>query len=67
LKPTARFPGHIDTTTGHVEFGDISHPQIDDLLDDLAELALSKGGQVVVVPAKRMPTETGAAAIYRYQ
>jgi hypothetical protein len=60
-------PGHIDTATGHVEFGDISHPQIDDLLDDLAELVLSKGGQVVVVPAKRMPTETGAAAIYRYQ
>jgi hypothetical protein len=36
------------------------------LIDDLAELVLNKGGQVVVAPAERMPTDTGAAAIYRY-
>jgi hypothetical protein len=59
-------PGHIDRANGSIEFGDISHPQVDDLLDDLAELVLEKGGQVVVVPAERMPVETGAAAIYRY-
>jgi hypothetical protein len=59
-------PGHVDSSTGHLEFGDISHPQINDLLDDLAELVLNKGGQVVVVPQERMPTGTGAAAIYRY-
>lgn len=59
-------PGHLDTSTGNLEFADLSHPQIDDLLDDLAELVLSKGGQVVVVPQERMPTGTGAAAIYRY-
>ncbi len=58
-------PGHI-SANGQVEFSDISHPQVDDLLDDLAELVLNKGGQVVVVPSERMPTETGAAAIYRY-
>lgn len=38
----------------------------DERLDDLGELALRGGGQVVVVPAARMPTRTGAAAIYRY-
>lgn len=59
-------PGHIDSSSGRIEFGDISHPQIDDLLDDLAELVLNRRGQVVVVPAERMPTGTGAAAIYRY-
>ena len=58
-------PGHL-SASGQVEFSDISHPQVDDLLDDLAELVLNKGGQVVVVPSERMPTETGAAAIYRY-
>lgn len=39
---------------------------IDDRLDDTAELALRNGAQVVVVPAARMPTRTGVAAIYRY-
>jgi hypothetical protein len=59
-------PGHIDSSTGKLEFGDIHQPHIDDLLDDLAELVLKKGGQVVVVPEERMPTGTGAAAIFRY-
>lgn len=59
-------PGHLDSSNGQIEFGDINHPQVDDLIDDLAELVLNKGGQVVVVPAERMPTATGAAAIYRY-
>jgi hypothetical protein len=38
----------------------------DDLLDDLAELALSKKSEVVVLPSDRMPTTSGAAAIFRY-
>jgi hypothetical protein len=59
-------PGHLDSLNGQIEFADMSHPQADDLIDDLAELVLNKGGQVVVVPAERMPTDTGAAAIYRY-
>ncbi len=59
-------PGHLDPLNGHIEFADIDHPQVDDLIDDLAELVLNKGGHVVVVPADRMPTATGAAAIYRY-
>jgi hypothetical protein len=61
-----QIPGHLDSKNGSIEFGDIDHPQIDDLIDDLAELVLTKKGQVVVVPAERMPTSTGAAAIYRY-
>ncbi len=41
-------------------------PEKDDQLDDVGELALRNGGQVIVVPAARMPTRTGIAAIYRY-
>jgi hypothetical protein len=40
---------------------------IDDRLDDIAETTLGNRGQVVVVPAMRMPTRSGAAAIYRFQ
>jgi hypothetical protein len=59
-------PGRINAATGDIEFDDLAHPEVDDVLDDLGALALKMGGQVVVVPTERMPTETGIAAIYRY-
>ena len=66
IEANREIPGHLDEATGRVEAAEISHPKVDDLLDDLGELVLRKGGQVVVVPTERMPTETGAAAVYRY-
>jgi hypothetical protein len=59
-------PGTFDAGTGTVAFGELEHPAVDDLLDDLGERALRAGGEVVIVPAERMPTDTGAAAIFRY-
>ena len=59
-------PGRIDAATGDVEFDDLAPLEIDDALDDLGALALKMGGEVVIVPTERMPTETGIAAIYRY-
>ena len=44
----------------------IPGPNGDDLLDDLAELVLQRGGHVVVVPAADMPTSTGLAATFRF-
>lgn len=58
--------GRIDAATGQIEFADQAHPEIGDLLDDLGELVLKMGGQVVIVPSERMPTLTGIAAIYRF-
>lgn len=59
-------PGVFDAATGEVTFSDFDDPEIDDLLDDIAERGLKAGGDVMIVPAERMPTETGVAAIYRY-
>lgn len=59
-------PGCIDVATGEIATGDLSHPNVDDLLDDIGEKVLRKSGEVVIVPAERMPTRTGAAAIYRF-
>jgi hypothetical protein len=36
------------------------------VIDDLAEAVLRTGGEVVVVPAARMPTDTGLAATFRH-
>jgi len=47
--------------------GGASAPLVgDDPLDDLAEAVLRQKGNVVVVPAERMPTTTGLAATYRF-
>jgi sirohydrochlorin ferrochelatase len=59
-------PGRIDASTGRVAFAELADPEVDDTLDDLAELVLNAGGRVVVVPAARMPSTTGVVAIYRF-
>jgi hypothetical protein len=59
-------PGRINAATGDIELDNLTHPEVDDVLDDLGTLALKMGGQVVIVPTERMPTKTGIAAIYRY-
>jgi hypothetical protein len=66
IEAERQIPGRIDAATGGIERGDLAHPEVDDLLDELGELVLKQGGQVVVVPAERMPTPTGLAAIYRF-
>lgn len=59
-------PGRIDRDTGAVHRGELADAHTDDLLDDLAELTLRMAGEVIIVPAARMPTTTGAAAVYRF-
>ncbi|HSI88599.1 MAG TPA: hypothetical protein VK918_06055, partial [Pyrinomonadaceae bacterium] len=57
--------GHVDPESGAIESAEADTPA-DDVLDDLSEMTLAHGGEVIVVPAEQMPVETGAAAIYRF-
>ena len=66
IEARREIPGRIDAATGDIEFENLEHPDVDDVLDDLGILALKMGGNVVIVPSERMPTQTGIAAIYRY-
>lgn len=59
-------PGRVDPQTGAITRTAVAEPGGDDLLDDVGELVLRTGGEAVIVPAERMPTRTGLAAIYRY-
>lgn len=59
-------PGHVDETTGKVSLADMSRPDVDDVLDDLGELARKHGAEVFIVPGDQLPSDTGVAAIYRY-
>jgi hypothetical protein len=58
--------GTLDRSSGQIEVAPLRDPEVDDLLDDLGELVEAMGGQVVVLPADRMPVDTGLAAIFRY-
>jgi len=66
IEADRRIPGRINGEAGEVEFKDLNHPEVDDLLDDLGELVLKTGGRLVVVPADQMPTMTGVAATCRF-
>lgn len=66
LEADREIPGRIDASTGAVTLDELDNPEVDDLLDDLGEYVLKSGGEVIVVPAERMPTTTGLAAIYRF-
>jgi hypothetical protein len=66
IEADRQIPGRIDAATGAVETDELSESDVDDMLDDLGEIVVRAGGEVVVVPAERMPTSTGVAAIYRY-
>lgn len=52
--------------TGNTQQKDMINPRVDDLLDDMGELVMKMGGQVMVLPSGKMPSETGLAAIFRY-
>jgi len=58
--------GKIDKATGKIKPGELSSPELDDVLDDLAEMVLRMNGEVVVVPSEQMPSATGVAALYRF-
>ncbi len=59
-------PGRIDVNTGQILSGDLADPEVDDVLDDIAELVLKNRGETVIFPNSMMPSASGIAAIYRY-
>ncbi|MEX2490561.1 MAG: hypothetical protein WD425_02250 [Nitrospirales bacterium] len=66
IEADRQIAGRLDCATGEVKLADLSHPQVDDLLDDLGELVEKMGGRVLIIPAERMPGRTGLAATYRH-
>jgi hypothetical protein len=59
--------GRADRTTGEVTLhAGQSGPQDDDVLDDLAEIVLARGGEVLVLDPSRMPDDLSAVATFRW-
>lgn len=58
--------GRIDPSTGRIDPSELGNPRVDDVLDDLGAMVEKMGGQVYVLPAERMPCNTGVAASFRH-
>lgn len=62
-----RVAGKVSREDRTIELSeDFSNPEVEDVLDDLAEMVLRRGGEVKVIPSQYMPTDSGVASIYRY-
>jgi hypothetical protein len=66
IEAERRVTGQVDVLTGEIQLYNLNNPETNDLLDDLGQLVLKKGGNVIIVPSENMPTSTGIAAIYRF-
>jgi Bacterial archaeo-eukaryotic release factor family 3 len=66
LEQERRIPGRMGDDSGRISRADARDPYVSDLLDDFANAATAHAGSVVVLPKNKMPTDTGAAAIFRY-
>jgi hypothetical protein len=59
--------GHLDRETGALEVHEHQRDTEDaDVIGDIAEAVLLRGGDVYELPAHRMPSRSPVAAIYRY-
>jgi hypothetical protein len=61
-----RIGGTIDAATGAITLDTTADPTGADVLDDVGEQVLRTGGEVIVVPSERMPSDSGVAAAFRY-
>lgn len=61
IEENRNIPGEMVDEMGTLRFGGNEN-----LLDDLASMVLHNHGQVVVLPAEKMPNDRGLAAIYRF-
>lgn len=58
--------GTLDRTSGAIVIENGSSANGQDVLDELALIVLDTGGEVIVIPSDRMPSQTGVAALFRY-
>lgn len=65
LGPTDPLWGHLDRSTGEIEMGKDASGAAD-VLDELAELVLERGGDVRIWEGEPFPVTSGVAAVYSY-
>lgn len=65
VQSNKKIEGRVNRITGVLEKPKENELDMD-ILGDLAEMILQTGGNIVMLPKERMPTDTGVAAMYRF-
>lgn len=60
------WPGQIDPVSGDILLDEDAQASGRDVLEEMGAAVLARGGEVIVLLPERMPTESGAAAIFRH-
>jgi hypothetical protein len=58
--------GILIKESGKIQKTEVNKPIEGDLLDEIAEIVIRQGGEVWVLPREKIPSKTGAAAIFRF-
>lgn len=58
--------GILNKETGELKLEEMENPELNNVLDYIAEMVFKNKGEVIILPKERMPSITGVAAIYRY-
>jgi hypothetical protein len=66
LEEEAALPGKVDWTSGKIDEAEVNDPEVDDALDDLAEMVISRGGTVRILRSGSLESKSKIGAIYRY-
>lgn len=66
LEADAKLPGRVDWTAGAIQDAPLNDPDVDDALDDLAEMVIAQGGTVRIVESGALQAASKMGAIYRY-
>ena len=66
LEADRMITGKINKETGELKRENTNGSEFYNVLDELAKMLFKNKGEVIILPKERMPSTTGAAAIYRY-
>ena len=66
LEEDALLPGQVDWQTGAITEYDLNRSDVDDVIDDVAELVIARGGTVRIVRSESLKNESKIGAIYRF-
>ncbi len=66
LEEGTRLPGHVDWQTGAINEADLEQADVDDVIDDVAEMVIARGGMVRILRPGSLQNESSVGAIYRY-
>ncbi len=66
LEEDAHLPGHVDWQTGRITETDLNQADVDDAIDDIAEMVISRGGSVRILRKGSLKNDSKIGAIYRY-